>query len=581
MTIEAKNIRKGTLVSAGLLSALLLVSLAVNFGPADSPVGEAENGIGDESLITAIKNERSAEVADLLRRGIDLNVQDELGATALAWAVVRGHSDVVEQLVRSGADPNLTNVMGVGPLTLALESDSVKIVRLLLENGASANARSKGGETPLMMAVHTGSAESVQLLLSHGADPDARADQFGQTALMRATGQPEIVRMLLNHGADPGLTTKSWTITAVNYTPIIHTLGVTGIPWSHDGEYQIKAGGQNALHLAAQKNDLESVKSLLDAGMDVDTVTADGTTPLLAALYHWSAGPSGRNYQFAGDIEIANLLLDRGAKVDVSDQAGYTPLHGAALILVLKDPEGAQRLAFNPAQANRPDRPRPSPPKDAGNVVTLVQRLIDAGADPNQPTLLKTPGPVNVVRINPCPPGSTPFHVIAASRSEALAKLFSQHGADPNRVRDDGHTPFSLAVMNNDLPLVKVMVEYGADIHRRYDPIDLLPDPVESETLARSQQSILHIAAVQGSEWVISYLVAKGAPLDAINDAGETPLALADALERYRVAKETEGFLGSPLSENLERETQTTDAFRAAYLQEGLDPSSEQARLAY
>src|SRR5690606_22204829 len=109
---------------------------------------------------------------------------------------------------------------------------------------------------------------------------------------------------------------------------------------------------------------IESVRLLLDAGMEVDLRSADGTTPLLAALYHWHAiEPSFRAYAYAADTDIANLLLDRGANGNAANRAGYTPLHAATLSLVLKDPQGASRMAFNPGLGNLPDRPRPTAPE--------------------------------------------------------------------------------------------------------------------------------------------------------------------------------------------------------------------------
>jgi ankyrin repeat protein len=545
--------------------ASLLVVLTLTVGCSNESAAPPVDRRDAVSLVTAVQNSLESQVYAMLDDGASANAQNEWGETALAWAVARGNTEIVERLLEEGADPSLTNVLGVGPLALAVESDFVEIARLLLAKGADPDARAESGETPLMTAIRVESSEIVQMLLAESADPDASEPQFGQTALMWATGQPQIVRMLLQAGASPTAVTRSWEIDAVNYTPIVFTLGVTGIPWNNDGEYRMPVGGESALHFAARKNDIESVRLLLDAGVEVDLRSADGTTPLLASLYHWHAiEPSFRAYTFAADIEIANLLLDHGANGNAANKAGYTPLHAAALSLVLKDPQGASRMAFNPGLGNLPDRPRPSPPEEADNVLALVQRLLDAGADPNQPTVLKTPGPVNYVRINPCPPGSTSFHVAAAARSPELATLLAVRGADANIVRDDGHTPFSLAVLNNDLPVVNVMVEHGADLQRRYDPLDDLSDPVLVQTQRRKQQSILHIAAVQGSEWVIDYLVANGASLDATNDLGETPLELADAQERYRVAKENEGQLGQPPSEKRERETQTTDAFKTA-----------------
>jgi ankyrin repeat protein len=521
----------------------------------------AAKGSGAGSLISAVRDDMAADVAARLRDRDDVNARDDVGTTALAWAAIRNNPVVVRQLLSAGADPNLVDVTGVGPLAIAVSNDARDIVAMLLEKGADPNAVGDSGETPLMTSVRMGSPEVVKMLLAHGAKVNVSERRFGQTALMWATGKPEIVRLLLDKGADATAVTKAWEITATNYTPITFTLGVTGIPWNNDGEYKVRSGGQNALMFAVLKNDLESVRMLLDAGLDVNQRSADGTTPLIAALYHWKADkPHGLKY--AADLKIANLLLDRGAKVNVADQTGYTPLHGALLSVVLEDTEGALRLAFNPGLKCEPNRPRPTPAKD-DEVAALVKRLLDQGADPNAPVKLATPGPVNVVRINPAPPGSTPFHVAAATRSARLVRLLAENGADPNRVRNDGHTPFSIAVINNDLPVVQEMVAHGADVKMRFNPLDEISDKEEPKTQKRRNQTILHIAAVSGSEWVVDYLAKQGAPLDARNDLGETPLDLADAQELYRFRKDSEGPVGGVEVKPTKRETQTTDALKA------------------
>src|SRR5690606_23117328 len=107
------------------------------------------------------------------------------------------------------------------------------------------------------------------------------------TALMWATGKPEAVKLLVDRGADIQPVTKIWEVKYTIYLPTTATLGKTGIPWNNEGNYTTKKGGLNALFFAVQKNDLESVKILLDAGLDVNSRSADGTTPLLAALYKW------------------------------------------------------------------------------------------------------------------------------------------------------------------------------------------------------------------------------------------------------------------------------------------------------
>ena len=77
--------------------------------------------------------------------------------------------------------------------------------------------------------------------------------------------------------------------------------------------------------------------------MDVNQPAADGTTPILAALYHWdppnavfipgkgAPAQAGTSQTLHADLAMAQFLLDRGAKAKAVDGAGYTPLHGAAL----------------------------------------------------------------------------------------------------------------------------------------------------------------------------------------------------------------------------------------------------------
>jgi ankyrin len=522
-------------------------------------------------LLAAARDDLSSRVADLLQQRANVNVRDELGATPLAWAVLRNNVDMVTRLLAAGADPNLVDVNGVGPLALAVESDAVEIARLLLEKKADPNPARSNGETPLMSAVRLRSPAMVQLLLDHGAQANVAEKKFGQSALMWAAGEPAIVRMLLQKGADVRAVTKTWEVTATRYTPITNTLGLTGIPWNHDGEYTTKAGGLGPLHFAVQNGDAESVKMLLDAGADVNQATADGTTPLLTALFKWtrngrqtritSGGIVGSpDLTYVSDLKLAGLLLDRGAKADVASELGYTPLHGAALGLVLSQPQGISGLAFNPKR-NDPNRPRPKGPAEEAEYVALIQRLLESGADPNRKTRFPAQGPVNAVRTDPTPPGSTPFHIAAAAHSAKLVTLMAKHRADPNLVRDDGHTPFSVAVMGNDLPVVEAMVASGANIRQVFDTTDEIADPVEAKTQQRKGQSILHIAGMAGSDWVIPFLTARGAPLNLRNSLGETPFDIADAQERYRYARQAEGRTPAEM-EGVKRETQTSSALQ-------------------
>jgi ankyrin repeat protein len=532
-----------------------------------------------QGLIEAVQSDNTTGVARLIGGGADVNAPDEDGSTALAWAVVRGSAEAVELLLKAGADPNLANELGIGPLYLAIDNGFVSLARRLLNGGADSNLARENGETPLMAAARRGQVETVRALLRHGADVSARTRKFGQTALMWAAGYPEIVRLLLDHRADAQAITTSWDVRYTIYAPTTVTLGKTGIPWNTDGEYTSKKGGQNALFFAVQKHDIASARMLLEAGIDVNQAAADGTTPLLAALYHWdppntvfipgkgAPAPAGSSQSMHSDLTMAEFLLDRGANVTVSDTAGYTPLHAAALAIARASLGAVFRAGGayrgNPALLSLGPEDRQASPDTIVSALAIVKRLLDSGADPNRQTIYATPGPAGDVRINPAPPGSSAFHIAGSSTNVQLVKLLAEKGANANLLRKDGHTPFSVSVMAGNVDVVKEMVARGADLSLRYHPAHKIPDPEKPISLTRRDQTIMHLAALAGSLPVIEHLYSQGVPLMLKNSMGETPLALADHQERYREAIQREAAADDPERvRKVERATATTDGIR-------------------
>lgn len=526
-------------------------------------------------LIAASRDGLDKQVAALIAAHVPVNATDDTGGTALSWAVIRNNQNIVARLLKAHADPNKPDANGVTPLMLAVDVGQPEIVRMLLAAGGDVRLARPTGETLLMSAVRIGSVDIVRRLLARHVDVNGRDDRYQQTALMWAAGKPQIMRLLLDAGADVKATSRRWETMTTNYSPVVSTVGNTGIPWLYDNEYRAQAGGNTPLIFAVQKGDMESVKILLDAGADVNQASADGTTPLLAALYRFVPNSTLQDHNQRGtfggvslhpDIAMANFLLDRGAKAIATDRAGYTPLHAAVMGLLKFNRIGVIVAGLdNSGDASRlPDPRAPRQPVGQEEGMALVTRLLAMGADPNAATHDSTPGPLGAVKINPAPPGSTPYHLAAASGNADLVNLLAAKGGDANKLRKDGHTPFTVAVMSNNLPVVQALMAHGADLTMIYNPSDKVPDPVKSIAEIRKNQTILHLAAIAGAYRVVPVLAAHGVPLDAKNDHGETALDLADAQERFRYAIKVQA-LGNidKKADGVVRETRTSDVFKA------------------
>lgn len=141
-----------------------------------------------ERLVEAVVDGDLEALSSLIEGGVDPNLADRTGNTALKIAVQLGRLDVVERLLEAGARPDAGNEGRSDPaLFRALTSFEVKerapLVRRLLEAGADPNVKLFDGRTPLHEAVSIPGDDGlscVRLLVEAGAEPDAE-DRDGFT----------------------------------------------------------------------------------------------------------------------------------------------------------------------------------------------------------------------------------------------------------------------------------------------------------------------------------------------------------------------------------------------------------------
>ena len=137
----------------------------------------------------------------LLSHGADPNLGDNNGYTALHYAAEWGRKQSVKELIKAGADVN-ANVPNGPPLQRAAEKGQLEIVKYLLSSGADISASDKSEQTALITASYHGQTQVITLLIEHGANINATSDG-GYTPLMNAAymGQYEATRILLGRGA--------------------------------------------------------------------------------------------------------------------------------------------------------------------------------------------------------------------------------------------------------------------------------------------------------------------------------------------------------------------------------------------
>ena len=184
------------------------------------------------------------QLKELIPRGVDVNVKDCEGNTALAIAARSGHIDCVNILITAGADVNIVNDEGISALIYAVGHGHPDCAQILIDAGADVNHTDYDGSTALIWAATNCCSESIEILLNAGADVN-KVNKNSTTALLEAA--------------------------MINYMPCVKRLAQVGADVNGD------------LICAAQNGDTTCINALIKVGADVITADAEGNTPLIWA----------------------------------------------------------------------------------------------------------------------------------------------------------------------------------------------------------------------------------------------------------------------------------------------------------
>lgn len=160
------------------------------------------------AAVAALKEDEPRRALELIRRGADVNVRDDILDSVFLYAGAEGYTAVVRAALAHGADTRVLNRYGGTALIPAAEHAHLDVIRLLLRaSDVEVDHVNDLGWTALGEAVALGDGgpraqEAVRLLLAAGADPRAR-DRFGRSVLENAErlGYAEIARLIRSANA--------------------------------------------------------------------------------------------------------------------------------------------------------------------------------------------------------------------------------------------------------------------------------------------------------------------------------------------------------------------------------------------
>ncbi|XP_054716314.1 uncharacterized protein LOC129225825 [Uloborus diversus] len=240
-----------------------------------------------------------------------------------------------------------------------------RIYKISMEEKQLKQLHSRANLRRLLDHVHNNHVEKVTKMCSRGLDPNFHCQETGESPLTLATSlkhPAKVIMALVNGGAHLDFRTKD---------------------------------GCTVLHKAVEKNNLESLRTLLDLGSSPNYKDLRGLT----ALYY--------SVVYNSNPQLTEMLLHDHAMIGTADPHGWQEVHQACKY----------------------------------GLVQHLEHLLFYGADMNARNAS----------------GNTPLHVCAVNDQESCARVLLFRGADKGALNFANQTPHQVAVIAGNLRLADII----------------------------------------------------------------------------------------------------------------------------
>ena len=266
----------------------------------------------------------------------------------------------------------------------------------------------------------------------------------------------------------------------------------------HGGDIHTQSEGLTCIWWAIETGQLAVVKTLINAGADIDFLNERGAAPVMSALDR-------------KNVSIAKLLLDHGARLDVVSNDGMTPLLDA---IKMGNPQILKLVISSGADVvSEVEKIRQTPMRFAQtyNASPEIRKILERAVKIQKDKILAEGGVVEKEDDRMLSPGEL-MTALERGNKELVKQYIAKKGKLDVKVGENGwYSPLYLAVQHGQMEMAVILLDGGANI----------------EFPAHWGSTPLMSAARSGNVEMAKLLISRKANINAVNHGGSSVLTEA------------------------------------------------------